>query len=67
MNVHYGDDELSAYVLAPSLSADAEAIAQHLAHCNECRGRQRSADPSRQPRHSKKRLRVDAQPVQASW
>jgi tetratricopeptide (TPR) repeat protein len=39
MNVHYGDDELSAYALAPSLSGDAEAIAQHLAHCNECRGR----------------------------
>jgi tetratricopeptide (TPR) repeat protein len=39
MNVHYGDDELSAYALAPSLSGDAEAIAQHLVHCNECRGR----------------------------
>jgi tetratricopeptide (TPR) repeat protein len=39
MNVHYGDDELSVYALAPSLSADAEAIKQHLAHCDECRGR----------------------------
>ena len=39
MNVHYGDDELSVYALAPSLSGDAEAIGQHLAHCHECRGR----------------------------
>jgi tetratricopeptide (TPR) repeat protein len=39
MNVHYGDDELSVYALAPSLSGDAEAIGQHLAHCKDCRGR----------------------------
>lgn len=39
MNVHYGDDELSVYALAPSLSGDAEAIGQHLPHCNECRRR----------------------------
>lgn len=39
MNVHYGDDELSAYALAPSLSADAEAIERHLADCGECSGR----------------------------
>jgi tetratricopeptide (TPR) repeat protein len=39
MNVHYGDDELSAYALAPSLSADAEAIEKHLADCGECSGR----------------------------
>lgn len=39
MNVHYGDEELSVYALAPSLSGDAEAIGQHLAHCHECRGR----------------------------
>src|SRR5258706_2822722 len=39
MNVHYGDDELSVYALAPSLSGDAEDIKQHLAHCHECRGR----------------------------
>jgi tetratricopeptide (TPR) repeat protein len=39
MNVHYGDDELSVYALAPSLTADAEAITQHLAACSECRGR----------------------------
>ncbi|HXH38019.1 MAG TPA: hypothetical protein VNN08_05295 [Thermoanaerobaculia bacterium] len=39
MNVHYGDDELSVYALAPSLSADAEAIERHLAECDECSGR----------------------------
>jgi tetratricopeptide (TPR) repeat protein len=39
MNVHYGDDELSAYALAPSLSTDAEAIEKHLAGCKECSGR----------------------------
>jgi tetratricopeptide (TPR) repeat protein len=39
MNVHYGDDELSVYALAPSLSGDAEAIKQHLPVCAECRGR----------------------------
>ncbi|HXH37148.1 MAG TPA: tetratricopeptide repeat protein [Thermoanaerobaculia bacterium] len=39
MNVHYGDDELSAYALAPSLSADAEAIEKHVAVCDECSAR----------------------------
>jgi tetratricopeptide (TPR) repeat protein len=36
MNVHYGDDELSVYALAPSLSLDAEGIERHVAECDEC-------------------------------
>ncbi len=39
MNIHYGDDVLSVYALAPSLTGDAEAIGQHLTGCHECRGR----------------------------
>ena len=36
---HFGDDELSIYALAPSLTSDGEQIAEHLATCEPCRGR----------------------------